>query len=540
MQGFVEFNEAAKCNKEENDKDLPFTPDVKKTKPSTAGKYGSAYSTVRNLARQAMQKQAKKNVKEEGGKITVDEETLIEKTTDRQKLRDALDRHTEHAIAANKRGDDEAVKVHQGYINKIKTKMAKLVQNEEVELEESAEHKAAAEVHHNLLQGVMKHGTSAMTHNIKAIMKQHGATDYDKVKDLVRKKGYAGKFDEEVELQEASDSHKVMVTVSDPNHQAVSQRKEQIMKHVIVRAGDKGEAQAKAESFYKKKGYKVHGSEYHSKQPATSMKTEETQLDELDKSTLASYAKKSVAELPKHQMNATYKATGPIAAAHAGKHPKTGESPIEYDNRKVKNRGAGVARAVDKLAKEEVELEEASKGYAPGWMLKADPELAKKVKEKTQGYKDLKKYAGRDIPKKEELDMKTFSQFMEEIQEIEEAKKDEPAAPNADAIAKRKAREAAQRRREEKAEADKDDLTKDYKPANAPKSTTKVIAGKAYGGAAQKDDEDETHPVTQKATEKRGRGRPVGSKSGARQSGAAKKSYGGLTFHSLSLPNSNK
>lgn len=79
---------------------------------------------------------------------------------------------------------------------------------------------------------------------------------------------------EEAELQESSDSHKVMVTVSDPNHTAVSQRKEQIMKHVIVRAGDKGEAQAKAESFYKKKGYKVHGSEYHSKQPATSMKTE--------------------------------------------------------------------------------------------------------------------------------------------------------------------------------------------------------------------------------------------------------------------------
>lgn len=80
---------------------------------------------------------------------------------------------------------------------------------------------------------------------------------------------------EEIEqIEEASDAHKVMVTVSDPNHPAVTQRKEQLMKHVIVRAGDKGEAQAKAESFYKKKGYKVHGSEYHSKQPSTSMKTE--------------------------------------------------------------------------------------------------------------------------------------------------------------------------------------------------------------------------------------------------------------------------
>lgn len=416
-----------KFTEETDDKDLPFTPDVKKTKPSTAGKYGSAYSTVRNLARQAMQKQAaKKSVKEEGGKISIGEETLIEKLDKKEELRAALNRHSQHAIEANRRGDDEAVKVHQGYMNKIKDKMAKLVRNEEL------------------------------------VGKQH-KLDVDKDgkiegEDLAKLR----KMKEEAELQESSDAHKVMVTVSDPNHPAVSQRKEQIMKHVIVRAGDKGDAQAKAEAFYKKRGYKVHGSEYHSKQPATSMKTEE------------------------------------------------------------------------------VELEEASKGYAPGWMLKADPELAKKVKEKTQGYKDLKKYAGRDIPKKEELDMKTFSQFMEEIQEIEEAKGNEPAEPNAAAIAKKKAREAAQRRREEKAEADKDDLRKDYKPANAPKNTTKVIAGKAYGGAAQKDDEDETHPVTQKATEKRGRGRPAGSKSGARTAGAAKKSYGGLTFHSLSLPNSNK
>ena len=36
---------------------------------------------------------------------------------------------------------------------------------------------------------------------------------------------------------------------------------------------------------------------------------------------------------------------------------------------------------------------------------------------------------------------------------------------------------------------------------------------------------------------KRGRGRPAGAKSGARQTGAAKKEYGGLAFHSLNLPN---
>ena len=73
---------------------------------------------------------------------------------------------------------------------------------------------------------------------------------------------------------------------------------------------------------------KVHNLAGQALQQAKKLNKEEAALDELNKSTIASYAKKSAAELPKHQMNATY------------------------------NRGAGITRAVDKLAKEEVELEE--------------------------------------------------------------------------------------------------------------------------------------------------------------------------------------
>lgn len=51
----------------------------------------------------------------------------------KQRLRDALDRHTEKALAANRAGDDEATKVHQQYMNKIKGQMAKLARNESVE-----------------------------------------------------------------------------------------------------------------------------------------------------------------------------------------------------------------------------------------------------------------------------------------------------------------------------------------------------------------------------------------------------------------------
>lgn len=85
-----------------------------------------------------------------------------------------------------------------------------------------------------------------------------------------------------VQLDEATQqSHKVSVTVSDPHHTMVSMRKEKIEKRVIVKAADKDEARAKAEAFYKKKGYKVHDSFHHSVQPATSLKTEEVEhLDE--------------------------------------------------------------------------------------------------------------------------------------------------------------------------------------------------------------------------------------------------------------------
>jgi len=84
---------------------------------------------------------------------------------------------------------------------------------------------------------------------------------------------------EEEELAEAADQHKVMVTVSDPNHTAVSMRKEKIMKRVIVSAKDKDEAHAKAADFYKKKGFKVHDTEYHSAQPKSTMKTEAVEED---------------------------------------------------------------------------------------------------------------------------------------------------------------------------------------------------------------------------------------------------------------------
>ena len=58
---------------------------------------------------------------------------------------------------------------------------------------------------------------------------------------------------------------------------------------------------------------------------------------------------------------------------------------------------------VEVLGTREVNLndmfKEGAKGYAPGWMLRQDPALAKKVKDAKQGHKDLKKWAGKPVPK---------------------------------------------------------------------------------------------------------------------------------------------
>jgi hypothetical protein len=72
--------------------------------------------------------------------------------------------------------------------------------------------------------------------------------------------------------------HRVAVTVSEPDHPTVTQRKEQVQKFVRVAADSKDDAINKAKAHYKKQGYKVHGAEYHSEIK------EETELEELAES----------------------------------------------------------------------------------------------------------------------------------------------------------------------------------------------------------------------------------------------------------------
>lgn len=123
-----------------------------------------------------------------------------------------------------------------------------------------------------------------------------------------------------------------------------------------------------------------------------------------------------------------------------------------------------------------VELEEAKKHTVPKTEKEKDLAALAEPKDKITHADVLK---GRGVTK-EGVEMKSYAQL---IKELEEAKKD-----------------------------DYWDF-KDLK--DEPKSNRRFVAGTRYGGSAQKDepeqdDEDDAPAV------KRGRGRPAGSKSGAR------------------------
>jgi hypothetical protein len=80
----------------------------------------------------------------------------------------------------------------------------------------------------------------------------------------------------------------------------------------------------------------------------------------------------------------------------------------------------------------------------------------------------------------------------------------------------------------------------EYTPG--PGGVTRV-QGRSYGAQyhdPEGDDDADDKPAAKVDTPKRGRGRPAGSKSGANQKVTSGKSYGGISTHSLHLPNSNR
>jgi len=211
-----------------------------------------------------------------------------------KELRDALDRHTDKALAANRRGDDEAVKVHQVYINKIKTKMAKFAKNESMEEIEQVDEES-------LTAG-------------KRLISKHGEGSH------------TARVYKDTEYNEYQVHH-----YKDGKHMGEGP---------VSYHDDKEDAEATAKQSIKR-----------------GMKEEVEEIEELSKSTLASYAKKAVTDARlKQGTGKEYEALSRIkrssntkaALARLGRQVKM----------KAQSREMGAAKAIDRLAKEEVELEE--------------------------------------------------------------------------------------------------------------------------------------------------------------------------------------
>lgn len=379
-------------------------------------------------------------------------------------------------------------------------------------------------------------------------------------------------FNEFLQIDEAAQdtlgSHKVIVTVSEPDHPAVSKRKERVMKRVVVKALGRDDAKAKAEAFYKKKGYKVHDTEYHSKVPNATMKTEELeeskaydqgswaalkgksysenphpkgspehldwskghnatradkaqneeveQIDELSKATLGSYIKKASEQGKKAAVSKNQSSQGLSTAIASGNEHLAGvhDDNIKYSNKLEKKRAAGVSKAVDKLTKEDVEqIDELSKDTLASYTSKSfqhandlhydlahmrgnkatDAErkaVRDKITKRNQGVITAVKKM------KEETSMISYSEFMEKL---EESRASERAA---EILAAKRAERL-----------DNYDYSKEKEKHSGP---AKQVKGRSYGAGEDGDEDEDEKKQSSEPAVKRGRGRPAGSKSGAR------------------------
>ena len=103
------------------------------------------------------------------------------------------------------------------------------------------------------------------------------------------------------EVENIQEKHRVAITLSDPNHPAVTQRKELIQKTVRVNADNPGHAVDSAIHHFRKAGYKVHDHNY------IGTVKEDTQLDELSTDTLTAYKTKAAASAKASDQAGDYK-----------------------------------------------------------------------------------------------------------------------------------------------------------------------------------------------------------------------------------------
>jgi hypothetical protein len=320
-------------------------------------------------------------------------------------------------------------------------------------------------------------------------------------------------------------------------------------------------------------------------------KEEAEQIDELSKDTLNSYVKGAASDLPRYGNT--------LGRLQTHGKLKDVEKKI---SRTINNRFRGVGRAADRLAKEEVQIEEGKMKELAYDLDNMSHDEFHKQYGKPKSYYDPKNFkkpveAGKGMDRARALAQRGMQSLSkEEVERIEEkaAQLDElskktlgsyvnraanqaivkslanPADKSDDmnTIAKREKgiNLATKKLAKEETEQEMTPYLKatlsfmdeskydDYKDALRAKKATQsafdkdfkpdtthphiqVVKGTQYGGENQKDDEGDEKPEAEK--EKRGRGRPSGSKSGARLKGGGHED-GGIPVHNLHLPKSYK
>lgn len=218
--------------------------------------------------------------------------------------------------------------------------------NESVELDEAKDidyHKAELKTASDKIDSIVKSGGRVgLNDPLSAKVKHHS----DQIKKLKLTK-IKEALDEVVDTSK-DQKHRVSVTVSEPDHPSVTQRKEKIQRFVRVTASDKDTAVQKAQKHYKKLGYKVHSAEHHS-----IVKEEAEQIDELSKDTLTSYRDQTKEK--RKAYNDAIRHVGMSGgddkrvADWSKEHDRLG-GKIKIANRKIKNKDkAGVSEEADQV-----------------------------------------------------------------------------------------------------------------------------------------------------------------------------------------------
>ena len=464
QQGKKEMKEAIDTvKKDASGKVIAWSHEGDWEKQSTKNKQGQGKAA--NLAGKALKK-TKELAKEEV------EEDINESAWGKDKmtsLRQAHDRHMEKALAANKAGDDEATKVHQRKMQMIQGKMQKLKQNEEVELGEECE---------------ILLGEAAYT-DVAAVRAKYKENESD------------NRHTENAELLAKHFGSK-----SDQNKVAKAKA------YRDRNGGYSGDAEGRMHSNL---AHEVHSKLYHH------IKEEAEELDELDKKTLGSYISKSHDQLMKHTGSVNMKFGRGDKDAVAYSLDKTAL-------RKTANRTKGMDTAISKLTKEEVEeymqteafdqLDEISKDTLRSYVHKAATDI---------GFRGLD--AGRQAGNPEDKDArsKNFKSMAKRVTGIDKAaakltKEDtEPMLTYSEFMAQLAEGKADDLR--DKLAADRERRLNNYdysKEKDHKSSNVQKVKGHSYGAGEDNEEGEDDVKTAKPEAPKRGRGRPAGSKSGAR------------------------